>query len=145
LGLFFVDNTPDWDFNIHSLVNFSGLHNMNIEDQKKASTGEETLAQDWHPADIVAALHKAGWTLASLAEHHGLKSGGTLSKALRFSFPIAEKRIADALGVHPKAIWPSRYHDTGERKLQGFHAIQSTRRTGRVNGQDRVDNRHETN
>jgi Ner family transcriptional regulator len=116
---------------------------MNIKDQKKASAGEETLAQDWHPADIIAALHKAGWTLASLAEHHGLKSGGTLSKALRFSFPIAEQRIADALGVHPKVIWPSRYHGTGERKLQGFHAIQSTRRTGRVNGKNDADSGHE--
>lgn len=116
---------------------------MNEKDQKKASAGEETLAQDWHPADIKAALHKAGRTMASLAKHHGLKGSGTLSKALRFSFPMAEKRIADALGVHPKEIWPSRYYDTGERKLQGFHAIQSTRRSGRVNDHDRTDNDHE--
>lgn len=116
---------------------------MNAIDQKKASTGEKNLAQDWHPADVVAALHKAGWTLASLAEYHGLKSGGTLSKSLRMSFPVAEQRIADALGVHPKVIWPSRYHNTGERKLQGFHAIQSTRRTGRVNAKNGAENGHE--
>lgn len=115
---------------------------MNAKILKKAGLDAETPAQDQHPADVIAALHKAGWTLESLAEHHGLKSGGTLSKAMRFSFPIAERRIADALGVHPKTIWPSRYNPDGTRKPQGFRAIESTRRSRGVNGNDGAANNH---
>jgi len=102
---------------------------MNKKAPKKASVAAEAPAQDWHPAVIKAALNQAGYTLAKLAEEYGLKSGGTLSKALTSSFPQAEKRIADALGLHPKVIWPSRYNEDGSRKLQGFHALESTRRS----------------
>jgi len=102
---------------------------MNVKDQKKASVVADSPAQDWHPADIKAALNKAGYTLASLAEEHGLKAGGTLSKALTSSFPIAEQRIADAIGIHPKEIWPSRYNEDGTRKPQGFRALESSRRS----------------
>lgn len=73
---------------------------MNDKDQKNASVAAEAPAQDWHPADIKAALNKAGYTLASLAEEHGLKAGGTLSKALTSSFPIAEQRIAEIGRAH---------------------------------------------
>lgn len=117
---------------------------MNTKALKKASQVAEPPAKDWHPADVIAALHKAGWTLESLAEHHALKSGGTFSKAMRFSFPIAEQRIADALGIHPKTIWPSRYNTDGTRKPQGFRAIESTRRSRRVNGKDSAVNSHES-
>lgn len=116
---------------------------MNTKAPKKTSLDAEAPAQDWHPADIVAALHKAGWTLESLGEHHGLKSGNTLSKAMRTSFPIAEQRIADALDIHPKIIWPSRYNTDGTRKPHGFRAIESTRRSRRVNGKDGAVNSHE--
>lgn len=105
---------------------------MNNKDQKNTSVAAEAPAQDWHPADIKAALNKAGYTLASLAEEHGLKAGGTLSKALTSSFPIAEQRIAAAIGVHPKVIWPSRYNEDGTRKLQGFRAIESSRRSANI-------------
>ncbi|MDP2808679.1 MAG: helix-turn-helix transcriptional regulator [Rhodocyclaceae bacterium] len=81
--------------------------------------------EDWHPADIKATLHKRGITLMSLAAAHGLTSSSTLSAALVRSYPANEKRIADAIGVHPKVIWPSRYNTDGSRKLQGFRAIQS--------------------
>ncbi|MDP3875895.1 MAG: helix-turn-helix transcriptional regulator [Methylobacter sp.] len=104
---------------------------MNDLNTKKASQDAEP-AQDWHPADVKAALAKAGYTLAALAEEHGLKGGATLSKALTSSFPIAEKRIADAIGVHPKVIWPSRYNEDGSRKLQGFRAIESSRRMAKA-------------
>lgn len=117
---------------------------MNTKAAKKASLDAEAPAQDWHPADIVAALHKAGYTLAKLAEEHGLKSGQTFSHAMRRSLPVSEQRIADALGIHPKTIWPSRYNVDGSRKLQGFRAIESTRRSRRVNGNDDAENRHET-
>lgn len=101
---------------------------MSKKVNKKADLEPENTPQDWHPADIKAALNKIGYTMARLAEEHGLKAGGTLGKALTQSFPIAEKRIADALELHPKIIWPSRYNADGSRKLQGYHALQSTRR-----------------
>lgn len=81
---------------------------------------------DWHPADIVAALRKAGWTVRALAIHYDIAPTG-LSRAMRESSPAGERRIAKALNLHPKTIWPSRYHADGSRKLQGIHAIQSTR------------------
>lgn len=82
--------------------------------------------EDWHPADVIAALRKAGYTLSKLAFEHGLKESSGLSKALVMSFPLGEKRIAEALGVHPMTIWPSRYEADGTRKLAGIRAIQCT-------------------
>lgn len=64
--------------------------------------------QDWHPADIVAALRKAGWSLRQLSVHHGYHPSA-LSQALRGPYPRAEQLIAEALGVPPETIWPARY------------------------------------
>lgn len=91
---------------------------------KKASVAAESSAQDWHPADIKSALNKAGYTMASLADEHNLNSGSSLSKALTSSSPAAERRIADAIGVHPMKIWPSRYNEDGSHKPQGAHALR---------------------
>lgn len=59
---------------------------------------------DWHPADIKAALEKKGWTLRALAAHHGIKGSSSLSHTFERSFPLNEKRIADALGVPVQEI-----------------------------------------
>lgn len=64
---------------------------------------------DWHPADIKAALEKAGWTLRRLSFHHGYKSGTTLKNALHTRWPRGQRLIAEALGIDPAVIWPSRY------------------------------------
>lgn len=101
-----------------------------VSGEKKASQ-----ATDWHPADIVAALRKAGWTVRSLAIHLDIAPTG-LSRAMRESSPAGERRIAAALNVHPQTVWPSRYHPDGTRKPQGFHAIQSTRRSAARNGKE---------
>lgn len=116
---------------------------MNAHNPKKAKPVAEVPAQDWHPADVKAALHKAGWTMSALAHQYNLTSSNTLSKALVSSYPIAEKRIADALGLHPKEIWPSRYYDNGEIKPRGFHAIQFNRSSAAVNGKKFAVNSHE--
>jgi Ner family transcriptional regulator len=63
---------------------------------------------DWHRADIVAALHKKGWTLRALSRHHGLNDG-TLKSALDGPYLKAEGLIAEAIGVAPSTIWPERY------------------------------------
>lgn len=90
---------------------------------------KKTSREDWHPADVKAALHKKGITLVGLAQQHGMNSSSALSAALVRSYPANEKRIADAIGVHPKEIWPSRYNEDGSRKPQGFRAVQCTAAT----------------
>ncbi len=64
---------------------------------------------DWHPADIKAALEKAGWSLRRLSLHHGYASPTTLKNALHGRWPKAERLIAEAIGIDPATIWPSRY------------------------------------
>lgn len=63
--------------------------------------------QDWHRADVVAALHKKGWSLRELSRQHSL-SAGTLKTALDRPYPKAEGIIAAALGLSPADIWPER-------------------------------------
>jgi len=88
------------------------------------NTPKKPSQQDWDAIDIKAALYKKGITLSGLAQAHGLKDSSGLSVALVRSFPAGEKRIAEALGMHPMAIWPSRYHEDGSRKPQGFRSLQ---------------------
>jgi len=64
---------------------------------------------DWHRADIVAAVRKAGWSMRRLSKANGYKSPGTLTHALDRPWPKGERIIADVIGVAPADIWPSRY------------------------------------
>ncbi|MDZ7279652.1 helix-turn-helix transcriptional regulator [Pantoea eucrina] len=66
--------------------------------------------QDWHTADIIAALRKKGTSLAELSRNSGLSSS-TLANALSRPWPKGEWLIANAINVHPSEIWPSRYYD----------------------------------
>ncbi|MCR9002728.1 helix-turn-helix domain-containing protein [Rahnella perminowiae] len=65
---------------------------------------------DWHPADIIAALRKKGTTLAAVSRAAGLSSS-TLSNALSRPWPKGEILISQAIGVSPHTVWPSRYYD----------------------------------
>ncbi|MER1978055.1 helix-turn-helix domain-containing protein [Pseudocitrobacter faecalis] len=67
---------------------------------------------DWHRVDIVAALHKQGLSIRALSVRSGLKPD-TLKNALSRAYPKAERIIADALGLPPEKIWPSRYPNIG--------------------------------
>ncbi|MFP1786161.1 helix-turn-helix domain-containing protein [Lonsdalea quercina] len=69
--------------------------------------------QDWHPADIIAALKKRGTTLAAVSRNAGLASS-TLANALTKHWLKGEKLIAEELGVSPEEIWPSRYRKPEE-------------------------------
>ena len=64
--------------------------------------------EDWHVEDIKCALRKKRITLKSLSIEAGL-APCTLNNALRVSYPKAERIIANALGLEPREIWPSRY------------------------------------
>ncbi|ECY6150024.1 transcriptional regulator [Salmonella enterica subsp. enterica serovar Bron] len=66
------------------------------------------MPSDWHPADIIAALKKRGTSLAAVSRNAGLASS-TLTNALNRSWPKGERLIAEALGIAPEQIWPSRY------------------------------------
>lgn len=66
------------------------------------------MKQDWHPADIIAALKKKGTTLTELSRQSGY-APSTLSNALARPWTKGEMIIANALGVEAKRIWPSRY------------------------------------
>ncbi|MCS2156754.1 helix-turn-helix domain-containing protein [Scandinavium sp. H11S7] len=64
--------------------------------------------KDWHQADVIASLRKKGTSLAALSRASGLSSS-TLANALTRPWPKGEHLIAEAIGVHPAVIWPSRY------------------------------------
>ncbi|EDN4181009.1 helix-turn-helix domain-containing protein [Enterobacter hormaechei] len=66
------------------------------------------MQQDWHSADIIAGLRKRGTSLAAVSRQAGLASS-TLANALIRHWPKGERLIAEALGVAPEQIWPSRY------------------------------------
>ena len=94
--------------------------------------------KDWHPADIIAALRKAGWSLRRLSGNLGY-SPHYLHNALVKPYPKAEAYIAEALGLHPQQIWPSRYTADGRpNRLMGRkpykHYISKAGRGG--NGKD---------
>ena len=90
----------------------------------KTNALKKPVDQDWSRAQIIAALHDKGITLAALARAHGLCDSTSMSIALSRSFPKGEQRIADALDCHPMVLWPTRYNTDGSRKEQGFRAIQ---------------------
>lgn len=76
-------------------------------DTRKLARRPRQIARDWHEADIVAALRKAGWSLRSLSRHHGY-APTSLSQAIHRPWPRAEALIAGAIGVPQETIWPSR-------------------------------------
>lgn len=92
-------------------------------------TVKKTSQEDWHPADIKAALDKKGWTLRALAAHHGLSSSTPLSHTFLRSYPANEKRIADAIGVPVQTIWPSRYFADGTPRLRGLRGLRMQRKS----------------
>lgn len=75
----------------------------------EANKQKKAASKDWHPADIVAAVRKAGWSLRKLSTHHKYHCPTTLGTALKRPWPKGQKIIADAIGIAPEKIWPSRY------------------------------------
>lgn len=70
--------------------------------------------QDWHWADVMSALSKAGWSLRQLALDNGYPHAShPLGYCKRKPFPKAEAIIAAAIGTTPQAIWPTRYGSDG--------------------------------
>ncbi len=74
---------------------------------------------DWHPADIRAAVAKAGYSLSALSLVAGLPEWSCRS-ALRAAGNLrGEQVIAELLGTTPETIWPSRFSKPRKyRRLQ---------------------------
>ncbi|MBC8949893.1 helix-turn-helix transcriptional regulator [Xenorhabdus sp. TS4] len=75
------------------------------------------IKNDWHQADVIAALRKRGTTLAALSREAGLSSS-TLANALTRPWPKGEWIIANYLKLHPSEIWPSRYFDANGQLIE---------------------------
>jgi Ner family transcriptional regulator len=71
--------------------------------------------KDWHPADVIAAVKKAGKSLRRLSINHGFQPK-SLDRALRRQWPNAERIIAEAIGLRPHLVWPTRYEKDGTPK-----------------------------
>ncbi len=105
----------------------------------KINTLKKPAPQDWHRADIKAALETAGWTLRRLSAAHGYQPK-SLALVMRHPWPAAERIVADAIGEKPQAIWPSRYRadgtpksGRGERGI-GRYKAKNTNRVPPCNG-----------
>lgn len=94
----------------------------------ESRTRKKAAPKDWHRADIVAALHKAGWSLRKLATHHGYSAPTTLSAALDRHWPKGERLIAEAIGIDPATIWPSRYPDKHTTRTRDGHRMAADRK-----------------
>lgn len=68
----------------------------------------EVHSTDWHPEIIKAELHRRGITLRSLSVEAGYKAD-SLKSVLRVPCVRYEQIVANALGITPESIWPSRY------------------------------------
>lgn len=87
----------------------------------KCTASKKASLKDWHRADIVAELRKAGWSLRRLATHHGYAAPTTLTTALARPWPKGERLIADAIGIDPANIWPSRYQEKDNTDARKGH------------------------
>ena len=92
---------------------------------------KKPTTKDWHPADIIAALHKRGTSMAKLSREAGLASS-TLANALSRPWPKGEWLIAIALEIHPSEIWPSRYLNAHNKRepRKPLHLMTTTESSG---------------
>lgn len=74
---------------------------------------KSTVNEDWHRADIVAAIRKTGTTITALSRKNGF-AANSLANVLDRKWPRAEQIIASHLNIPPWVIWPSRYTEEAE-------------------------------
>jgi|SRR5947209_15045559 len=85
------------------------------------------LAKNWHRADVVAALHKRGTSLAKLAGKAGL-SASALRQALTNPRTPSNRIIADFLGKKLHELWPQWFDDSGKKLISGGNVSRRNRR-----------------
>lgn len=77
--------------------------------------------EDWHPADVIAALRKRNTSLRQLAIQNDYSH---IQRVLTSPWLAAEQIVARALDKKPEDIWPSRYWNPQDRQ----RAFQLTRK-----------------
>jgi Ner family transcriptional regulator len=65
-------------------------------------------------------LHKRGYALRDIAREEQLKDPSSLSRAMIFSSPAGEKRLAKYAGVPVQEMFPTRYYPDGTKKPRGI-------------------------
>jgi len=92
----------------------------------KLNTSKKPAREDWHSAYIVYQLRLKGLSLRRLSRLHGY-SVTAASLAVYMPWPKMERLIAEAIGVPPQTIWPSRYGPNGKsnRRMGGFRASRN--------------------
>lgn len=93
---------------------------------------KDLVVEDWHRADIIAAVRKTGTNIQQLSQKMGYRRT-TLGNALYVPCPKYERLIAEYLGVTPQTIWPSRYCSDGSAK-----SGRGERRIGRYNIKENI-------
>lgn len=78
-------------------------------DTNKAAHAQD----DWHPADVIAALRKRNLSLRQLAAQHQYSH---IQRVLTSPWLAAEQIVAKALDKRPEEIWPSRYLNPADRQ-----------------------------
>lgn len=82
---------------------------MSIHNRLESQIKEQNAStENWHRADILAAIKKRGGSLAQLSRENGLHER-TLYNALERRWPKGEQIIADYIDVAVHVIWPERY------------------------------------
>ena len=76
-----------------------------------------------HPADVIAALKKAGKSLRQLARDHEYAH---IDRVLTSPWLAAEQIVAKALGLRPDQIWPSRYTQP-ELRMRAFQLTRKVK------------------
>lgn len=67
----------------------------------------------WTITEIKSALETEGWSCRQLSFSRGYESNA-VQTALHRPYPVAEKIIAETLGVSAREIWPERYGNDGK-------------------------------
>lgn len=75
----------------------------------KTTRLKKPAGKDWSASYTEHRLKDAGWNFAKLARHHGYASRSTFLHAVARPWPKGERLLAEAIGVAPETIWPSRY------------------------------------
>ncbi len=106
-----------------------------IDNHKKPAPPSGPL--DWSPHYVIYCLRERGTTLRRIARQHGYAPGSG-QQVFQQPWPAMQKCIADALGVEPREIWPSRYNEDGTPKprpvvLQIIAKAKHNTAAGRVN------------
>jgi len=89
---------------------------MKIDTLKKPAPPEADV-QDWSPNYIKYRLAEAGMSLSRLSRINRY-AATSAAQVFHMPWPAMQKLIAEAIGVTPQTIWPSRYNEDGTPKAR---------------------------